>query len=43
MLEELRHARVFVGPWNERYLQAVLNREITVQAAVDEFIARELE
>lgn len=39
MLEELRHARVFVGPWNERYLQAVSNGQIGVAAAVREFLA----
>jgi predicted phosphodiesterase len=41
MLEELRHARVFVGPWNERYLQAVLAGQIGVAAAVDAFVERE--
>ena len=39
MLEELRHARVFVGPWHERYHQAVLERHITVKEAVQQFLA----
>jgi len=39
MLEELRHAHVFVGPWNERYHQAVLDRLITVEEAVQQFLA----
>lgn len=38
MLEELRHARVFVGPWNEHYLQAVLDGEISVTKAVQQFL-----
>jgi predicted phosphodiesterase len=42
MLEELRHARVFLGPWNERYLQAVLAGQISVDAAVTEFLDDEL-
>ncbi len=39
MLEELRHARVFVGPWNQRYHQAVLDRLITVEEAVQQFLS----
>jgi predicted phosphodiesterase len=38
MLEELRHARVFVGPWNERYLQAVQVGAIDVASAVERFL-----
>lgn len=39
MLEELRQARVFVGPWNERYLQAVQAGVIDVASAVRQFLA----
>ena len=39
MLEELRHARVFVGPWNQRYHQAVLDGHIGVEEAVQQFLA----
>lgn len=40
MLEELRHARVFVGPWMRRYHAAVEAGEITVVRAVEEFLSR---
>ncbi|HEY0634984.1 MAG TPA: metallophosphoesterase family protein [Gammaproteobacteria bacterium] len=42
MREELRHARIFVGPWNERYLEAVLTGTIDVASAVQQFLADEL-
>ncbi len=42
MREELRHARVFVGPWNKRYLQAVQVGTISVEHAVQQFLADEL-
>lgn len=38
MLEELRQARMFVGPWMRRYHEAVLAGEITVERAVREFL-----
>jgi len=41
MLEELRHARVFVGPWNERYLAAVQAGEIGVAHAVQQFLTEQ--
>jgi predicted phosphodiesterase len=41
MLEELRHARVFVGPWNERYLAAVQQGLIDVAGAVQQFLAEQ--
>lgn len=41
MLEELRHARVFVGPWNERYLQAVQAGTIDVASAVRQFLTEQ--
>lgn len=42
MLEELRHARVFVGPWNERYLAAVQQGTIDVASAVRQFLAGQM-
>lgn len=39
MREELRHARVFVGPWNERYLHAVQEGAIDVASAVQQFLS----
>lgn len=37
MLDELRHSRMYLGPWMRRYLTAVQDGEITVAAAVEEF------
>lgn len=39
MLEELRHARMFVGPWMRRYHDAVKAGEISVERAVNEFLS----
>ena len=38
MLDELRHSRMYLGPWMRRYHTAVLDGEITVAAAVEEFL-----
>jgi len=38
MFDELRHSRMYLGPWMRRYHTAVLDGEITVAAAVEEFL-----
>jgi putative phosphoesterase len=38
MLEELRHSRMFVGPWMRQYHEAVLAQEISVERAVRDFL-----
>ncbi len=40
MLTELRHSRGHMGPWMRRYHQAVLEGEIAVAAAVDDYLDR---
>jgi len=38
MLAELRHSRGHMGPWMHRYQQAAIDGEITVAAAVDDYL-----
>lgn len=38
MLEELRNARMFVGPWMKQYYEAVKGGAISVEKAVHEFL-----
>ncbi len=38
MLTELRRSRGYMGPWMQRYHQAVLDGDITVEEAVNEYL-----